>query len=95
MENLCDERLKWDIKDWGRDLQIYPKCYVELEAERDRLKALNAEMLKALKQAYELIPPPTPGSLGEIRIMRANGVVKAAIAKAEGVDCVTKGVLDD
>lgn len=72
--------------------------YWDVVAELDRFKALNAEMLKALKQAYELIPPPTPGSrstFGEIRIMRAKGVVKAAIAKAEGVDCVTKGVLDD
>ena len=48
------------------------------------MKRLNEEMLAALKAAYELIPPPTPGSIGEERMMRTIDQVKATIAKAEG-----------
>ena len=51
-------------------------------AERDSLKELNGETLKALEAAYEVIPPPTPGSLGEGRIMATIYAVKAAIAKS-------------
>ena len=89
LENLCNERLARDHKDWGRDSEICPKCFEELEAERDRLKALNAELLAALEASYQLIPPPTPGSMGEERMMQTIDQVKATIAKAEGNGCTT------
>ena len=61
----------------------------ETASERDRLKALNAELLADLKQAYEYMPPPIPGSLGEDRMLKTIGSVKSTIAKAEGKECTT------
>ena len=61
----------------------------ETAAERDALKELNAELLADLKQAYEYMPPPTPGSLGEDRMLKTIGEVKDTIDKAEGMRCTT------
>ena len=60
-----------------------------LIAEAPKTKEINAQLLAALKAAYELIPPPTPGSMGEERMMRTIEQVWAAIAKAEDRECTT------
>ena len=83
LENLCNERLARDSKDWGRDAQICPKCYEEMEAERDRLKAVNAELLEVLKAVRQAFP----GLDGDKGFLP--DIIKAAIAKAEGKECTT------
>ena len=86
IENRCDERLKQKRKDWGRDGQICPKCWVELEAERDGLKALKAEMLLAMQDASQLVYEEA----GDNPVLNEALVyLNAAIAKAEEKPCTT------
>ena len=57
-------------------------------AERDRLKALNAELLAALREVLEVINPPSSMSMlywGK-QLTDTSLKIKAAIAKAEGRD---------
>ena len=82
---IIDKDLKSECRD---NAHLFAKAR-ETAAERDTLKALNAELLADLKQAYEYMPPPTPGSLGEDRMLKTLGEVKDTIAKAEGKQCTT------
>lgn len=54
--------------------------YNELLAERDRLSAINAELLEALNLADECMS----GSTDKTLLIRASKAVRAAIAKAQG-----------
>ena len=53
-----------------------------LAAERDRLRAANEELVKALQNIYEIITR-TPFTLGEIdrAALDIRGIARAAIAK--------------
>ena len=55
-ERLCDERLEKTIRaDWGRDGQICPKCYEELEAECDELRRQRDLLVDRLKAAQQYV----------------------------------------
>ena len=82
----------WTVRDdQGAVIAICPIYKLQgIERSRDELEANTKliaaapKMLQALKAAYELIPPPTPGSLGEERMMQTIDQVKATIAEALG-----------
>ena len=60
----------------------------ETAAERDRLKAVNAELLAELREVLEVINPPSSMSMhywGK-QLTDTSLKLKAAIAKAEGRD---------
>ena len=63
-----------------------PQCF-EILAERDRLKALNADMLAALKLAEDHLQEDIwKGDSHPVGRCPVLDVVRAAIAKAEGED---------
>lgn len=55
-ERICNERLEKTARaDWGRDGQICPKCYEELEAERDELRRQRELLVGQLKTARQYV----------------------------------------
>ena len=91
LENLCNERLARDRKDWGRDSEICPKCYKEMESERDRLKEVNAGLIETMQELLRLVTEPSR-HLPVGKLFAHNRIVgdaERAIAKAEGKSCTT------
>ena len=84
LTDIIQERAKLDYEEHFEEYE----ANAELIADAPRLKAVNAEMLEALKEALKAINPPSNLSMhywGK-QLTDTSLKIKSIIAKAEGRD---------